>query len=101
MSNLIQYIIQEDPEKEMKKKTYDKQTYTSYTPNQNTRKESDKTTPQNLLETVLSSNQSNQTPTPCAKKQSKNLLERINSSNTVASQRLKHNTSKLRFWRRN
>lgn len=96
MSNLIQYIIQEDPEKEMKKKTYDKQTYTSYIPNQNTRKESDKTTPQNLLETVLSSNQSNQTLTPWAKKQSKNLLERMNSSNTFASQRLKHNTSNLR-----
>ncbi len=29
MSNLIRYIIQEDPEKEMRKKTWEKPTYSS------------------------------------------------------------------------
>lgn len=72
MSNLIRYIIQEDPEKEMKKKNLDYSKYPTWGPTQKIRETSYKRSsfsPQNLLESVLSSNNTNQTPIPRAKKQ--------------------------------
>ena len=96
MSNLIQYIVQDDPEEELKNKTSDKQTYTSYIPTQKVREESYQKIPQNLFETVLASNQSNQTPIPLAKRKSGNLLERINNSKTSVSKRVEYNTPDLK-----
>ena len=94
MSNLIRYIIQEDPEKQMRKKTWEKPTYSSIVaPREEI--EASKKRSQNLLESALSSYNTKQTPTPWAKKQSGNLLERINSSKTSGPKRIENNTPDL------
>ena len=94
MSNLIRYIIQEDPEKEMRKKTWEKPTYSSIVaPREEI--EASKKRSQNLLKSALSSYNTKQTPTPWAKKQSGNLLERINSSKTSGPKRIENNTPDL------
>ena len=94
MSNLIRYIIQEDPEKQMRKKTWEKPTYSSIVaPREEI--EASKKRSQNLLESALSSYNTKQTPTPWAKKQSGNLLERINSSKNSGPKRIENNTPDL------
>ena len=94
MSNLIRYIIQEDPEKQMRKKTWEKPTYSSIVaPREEI--EASKKRSQNLLESALSSYNTKQTPTPWAKKQSGNLLERINSSKTSGPKRIENNSPDL------
>ena len=94
MSNLIRYIIQEDPEKQMRKKTWEKPTYSSIVAPQE-EIEASKKRSQNLLESALSSYNTKQTPAPWAKKQSENLLERINSSKTSGPKRIENNTPDL------
>ena len=94
MSNIIRYIIQEDPEKQMRKKTWEKPTYSSIVAPQE-EIEASKKRSQNLLESALSSYNTKQTPTPWAKKQSENLLERINSSKTSGPKRIENNTPDL------
>ena len=94
MSNLIRYIIQEDPEKEMRKKTWEKPTYSSIVaPREEI--EASKKRSQNLLESALSSYNTKQTPTPWAKKQSNNLLERMSMTTPSAPKRLENNTPNL------
>ena len=107
MSNLIRYIIQEDPEKEMRKKTWEKPTYSSIVaPREEI--EASKKRSQNLLESALSSYNTKQTPTPWAKKQSNNLLERMSMTTPSAPKRLEPFCGRRYrfrrdkgFWRRN
>ena len=94
MSNLIRYIIQEDPEKEMRKKTWEKPTYSSIVAPQE-EIEASKKRSQNLLESALSSYNTKHTPTPWAKKQSNNLLERMSMTTPSAPKRLENNTPNL------
>ena len=92
MSNLIQYIVQDDPEQEINNEIWKKSTYKS--PLENVETFYKKNSP-NLLENIISSYNSNQTITPWSKKQSNNLLERMANTTTSASAKFKNNTSRL------
>lgn len=92
MSNLIQYIVQDDPEQEINNEIWKKSTYK--TPLENVETFYKKNS-QNLLENIISSYNSNQTITPWSKKQSNNLLERMANTTTSASTKFKNNTSRL------